>query len=68
VETLVDNVEEGIPAGSVGTIVHIFQDGVAYEIEFRIPGEEYETVLGTFIAETVKLAEKPYRVRGLNIS
>jgi hypothetical protein len=26
--------EEGLRAGDVGTVVHIYQDGAAYEVEF----------------------------------
>lgn len=40
---------EGLKAGDIGTVVHIHQDGVAYEVEFM-------TLAGETIAVTTLLA------------
>ena len=31
--------EEGLLAGEIGTVVHIYSDGPAYEVEFGAPTE-----------------------------
>lgn len=42
---------EGLKAGDVGTVVHIHQDGVAYEVEFM-------TLAGETIAVATLLASQ----------
>lgn len=40
-----DYPEEGLKAGDVGTVVHVYRDGAAYEVEFLTLSGETLTVL-----------------------
>lgn len=65
VQTIRSDDELGIPAGSVGAVIHIFEDGAAYEVEFPIPGQQYETVIATYVVGSVRPAENRTSATGL---
>lgn len=56
VETVEPVEEFGLPAGAHGAVIHIFQNGAAFDVEFPIFGSEYDTVIATLLASQVRPA------------
>jgi hypothetical protein len=54
VETVSPIAEQNIPAGAVGTVLLVFGKHEAYEDEFPVPGEEFETNVVTLTADQVR--------------
>jgi len=45
--------QEGLEAGDVGTVVHVYQDGQAYEVEF-VALDGHTTAVATLEASQVR--------------